>query len=183
MESDILEIAAKVAGIGGLSLGVLLLIFRDIIRKNIFSTLTKQQSYKIILIIIVLVWSVAIVGIFAWIYKNKDNKVVAQTYNSTKAKLDSDYTKIDYYSEWKIKRDNLDEKIKKDILLILRFFKDKEFELAYERLQNLGHHNEFSKRFKKDFKTAILFAEGDYYGALESLIPNFASINKAKEKI
>ncbi|GAI58660.1 unnamed protein product, partial [marine sediment metagenome] len=73
-------------------------------------------------------------------------------------------------------RENLDEKVKKDILLILRFFKDKEFELAYERLQNLEHHNEFSKRFKKDFKTAILFAEGDYYGALESVIQRYEDL-------
>ncbi len=36
MEPTLFKILAQIAGIGGISLGVLLLLFRDIIRKNIF---------------------------------------------------------------------------------------------------------------------------------------------------
>lgn len=57
----------KIAGIGGLALGTLLILFRDVVRKNIFSNLTREQSYKLLRLIIVLVWSVAIIGIAAWL--------------------------------------------------------------------------------------------------------------------
>lgn len=64
---EILEIMGKVAGIGGLALGTLLLLFRDVIRKNIFSNLTRDQSYRLIRLILILVWSIALAGIAAWL--------------------------------------------------------------------------------------------------------------------
>lgn len=64
---ETLELMGKVAGIGGLALGTLLILFRDVIRKNIFSNLTRDQSYRLIRLILVLVWSVAIAGIAAWL--------------------------------------------------------------------------------------------------------------------
>lgn len=48
MDKEILEFVGKMAGIGGISLGIFLILFREIIRRNIFSSLTKEQSYKII---------------------------------------------------------------------------------------------------------------------------------------
>ena len=44
---SIVELVGKIAGIGGLSLGVFFLLFREVIRKNIFQNLTKEQGYKI----------------------------------------------------------------------------------------------------------------------------------------
>jgi len=46
MDYSTVEIFAKYAGLGGLALGIFLFLFRDIIRKNVFSQLTKIQSYK-----------------------------------------------------------------------------------------------------------------------------------------
>jgi hypothetical protein len=57
-----------VAGIGGVSLGVFLLLFRDIIQKSIFPTLASAQAYRLLQLITVAVWSIAIVGIGAWAY-------------------------------------------------------------------------------------------------------------------
>jgi hypothetical protein len=68
MEADILKTVGQVAGIGGLALGVLLVIFRDIIRKNIFPKLPPAEAYRLLRLITVAVWSVAIVGIGAWVY-------------------------------------------------------------------------------------------------------------------
>lgn len=45
-----------------------LLLFRDIIRKNIFSKLPAPKAYKLLRLIGICVWSVAIVGIAAWVY-------------------------------------------------------------------------------------------------------------------
>jgi hypothetical protein len=57
-----------VAGIGGIALGVFLLLFRDIIRKNIFPRLPAAEAYRLLRLITGAVWSVAIIGISAWVY-------------------------------------------------------------------------------------------------------------------
>lgn len=58
----------KIAGIAGISVGVLFLIFRGIIQKNIFPNLTKEQAYSVIRMIIVACSVIALVGIGAWVY-------------------------------------------------------------------------------------------------------------------
>jgi hypothetical protein len=68
MDSNLMQALAKVAGIGGIALGVLLLLFRDIIRKAIFPTFTKEHGYKTIRLMLWLIWSIAFVGILAWLY-------------------------------------------------------------------------------------------------------------------
>jgi hypothetical protein len=80
MDADVLKIVGQVAGIGGLALGVFLLLFRDIIRKNIFPKLPSAEAYRLLRLIIGAVWSVAIVGIAAWIYTNQagHNETVTQ---------------------------------------------------------------------------------------------------------
>lgn len=65
---SVLEIVGKVAGIGGIALGVFLLLYRDIIRKLIFPRLTKEQAYHFLRLIAVLVWTTAIAGLIAWTY-------------------------------------------------------------------------------------------------------------------
>lgn len=62
-----IETMGKIAGIGGLALGVFLLLFRDVIRKNIFAGLTREQSFRIIRLILILVWSITLAGIAAWL--------------------------------------------------------------------------------------------------------------------
>lgn len=68
MDTEILKIVGQVAGIGGVALGVFLLLFRDVIRKNIFPNLSKVQGYRLLMLIIILVWTIALAGIGAWAY-------------------------------------------------------------------------------------------------------------------
>jgi hypothetical protein len=68
VEAEILKTVGQIAGIGGLALGVLLIVFRDIVRKKIFPTLPPAEAYRLLRLITVAVWSVAIVGIVAWVY-------------------------------------------------------------------------------------------------------------------
>lgn len=81
METKLLSTLAQIAGIGGIALGVFLLIFRDVIRKRIFPTLTRQQAYRLLVLALVLSWSVAIAGIVAWLVvsANGGAKPVAET--------------------------------------------------------------------------------------------------------
>ncbi|NKK67648.1 hypothetical protein GFL88_29935 [Rhizobium leguminosarum bv. viciae] len=66
MDAETWKILGQVGGIGGIALGVFLLLFRDILRKKIFPTLTKQDGYRLMRLITLSVWSVALVGIAAW---------------------------------------------------------------------------------------------------------------------
>jgi hypothetical protein len=68
MDAEVLKTVGQVAGIGGLALGVFLLLFKDIIRKNIFPRLPPPEAYRLLRLITGAVWSVAIVGILAWVY-------------------------------------------------------------------------------------------------------------------
>src|SRR5712691_11416254 len=67
MEAEILKVVGQIAGIGGLALGVLLIVFRDIVRKKIFPKLPQAEAYRLLRLITIAVWSVAVIGIFAWI--------------------------------------------------------------------------------------------------------------------
>jgi FOG: HEAT repeat len=84
IDPEILKVVGQVAGIGGIAIGALILLFRDIIRKNIFPSLVKQQAYKLLVLIVVLVWSVAIAGIVAWVLVNTNH--VGKASNSDTAK-------------------------------------------------------------------------------------------------
>ena len=68
MATEILRTVGQIAGIGGLALGVLLIVFRDIIRKKIFPKLPPAEAYRLLRLITMAVWSVTIVGIVAWVY-------------------------------------------------------------------------------------------------------------------
>jgi hypothetical protein len=72
LDSEILKIVGGFAGLGGISLGVFYLLFREVIRKNIFPNLSKDQAYKLLALILILVWSIAVLGIIAWVYMGHD---------------------------------------------------------------------------------------------------------------
>jgi hypothetical protein len=55
VDADVHKIVGQVAGIGGLALGVFLLLFRDIIRKNIFPKLPPAEAYRLLRLITVTV--------------------------------------------------------------------------------------------------------------------------------
>lgn len=60
------EIFAKHAGIAGLGLGLLLVLFRAVIGKN--SSISQSNSYKLLTLITVLVWVTAMTSIVIWAY-------------------------------------------------------------------------------------------------------------------
>jgi hypothetical protein len=78
MDTELLKVVGQIAGIGGLALGVFLLLFREIIRKKIFPMLPPAQAYRLLQMIIVAVWSVAILGIAAWVYVGQGVAVSAE---------------------------------------------------------------------------------------------------------
>jgi hypothetical protein len=75
METELFKTLGQVAGIGGIALGVLLILFKEIIRKSIFPTLKKDQAYRLLRLIVILIFIVAIAGISAWVWVGQNPKV------------------------------------------------------------------------------------------------------------
>jgi hypothetical protein len=71
MQDSFLQVFGQVAGIGGLALGVLLVIYREVLRRRMFPQLTRDHAYRIIILIIVLTWTIAVVGVAAWVYTSR----------------------------------------------------------------------------------------------------------------
>lgn len=68
MDVSLLKVLGQIAGVAGIALGVLLIVFREVIRKNIFPNLERHQAYRIIQLIITLTFAIAVLGIGAWVY-------------------------------------------------------------------------------------------------------------------
>ena len=68
MDAQIFRILGGIAGLAGLAVGMILLLYREIVRKNIFPTLTRTDSYRLLRMVAILSWSVAIFGILGWVW-------------------------------------------------------------------------------------------------------------------
>lgn len=78
MDTELLNTVGQIAGIGGLALGTFLILFREIIRKSIFPTITKEHAYRLLRLIAFFVWTVALVGIGAWAWTEKNSGGIEQ---------------------------------------------------------------------------------------------------------
>jgi len=81
MDAGLLKTLGEILGIGGVALGVFFLLFREIIRKSIFPTLKKDDAYRLLRLISILIWSVAVIGVAAWFWG--DRKAVAGSVSTT----------------------------------------------------------------------------------------------------
>ena len=69
METNILRSVGKVAGLGGLALGVFLLIFQGVLQKQFLpqAGLASAQAFAIILSLMILTFGIAGIGMIAWL--------------------------------------------------------------------------------------------------------------------
>jgi len=84
---ELIKMVGQIAGIGGLSLGVLLIIFKDIIKKNIFPKFKNEYlSFNLLKLIIILTWSLAISGILALVFiETKNHDISTKNNNGRKS--------------------------------------------------------------------------------------------------
>jgi hypothetical protein len=71
MDAQILRILGGIAGLAGLAVGMILLLYREIVRKNIFPRLTQADAYRLLRTVTVLSWSVAMFGILCWVWSEE----------------------------------------------------------------------------------------------------------------
>lgn len=70
METELLKSVGQVAGIGGLALGVVFLVFREIIRKS-GDGKNQAQTTKLLTIIAISTTVIGLAGIGAWVWTEK----------------------------------------------------------------------------------------------------------------
>jgi hypothetical protein len=78
MDTDLLKTVGQIAGIGGLAIGMIVLLFRRIIGKLASSKLSSKQAYRLFIVIVVCSWSVALLGIGAWAFVEVSLRVSGQ---------------------------------------------------------------------------------------------------------
>ncbi len=63
-----------IAGFAGLALGAVVFLFREVIRKKIFSKLSKQQSFTILLVVMVLITGLSVYSINLYFSNESDGR-------------------------------------------------------------------------------------------------------------
>ena len=107
MDAELIRLMGQVAGIGGLAIGALLLIFRDVIRKEIFPNLTRQQAFHVIQLLIVLTFLVALAGIAAWVWVQTRQPVLqASIEKKEESAIASGQFRRIYYQGFQFSEDN-----------------------------------------------------------------------------
>lgn len=66
MEPDLLKTLGQIAGIAGIALGIVLLLYREVLGKAIFGQLDPADSYRLLRLITLLVWTLGIGGLAVW---------------------------------------------------------------------------------------------------------------------
>jgi len=68
MDANILKTVGQIAGIGGLAIGMIVIVFRRVISKLVGEKLSKKQTYNVLMTIVICSWSIAVLGIGAWFF-------------------------------------------------------------------------------------------------------------------
>lgn len=66
MESRVLDIVGRIAGIGGLALGVFLLLFQEVLATG-FAPLRADHAFAVISALMILTFGISALGITAWV--------------------------------------------------------------------------------------------------------------------
>ena len=61
-----IEVFGKTGGLAGLSLAVVLIVFRDIIARKIFPQLEKKDAYRLLRLVALLSTLICILGMILW---------------------------------------------------------------------------------------------------------------------
>jgi hypothetical protein len=85
MSTDVFRSIGSTAGLAGLAIGMIVILFKEVIRKRIFPQLPTKQAYQLLRTILFLAWSIAIVGIGSWTYLQLSARPIGQPPESAAA--------------------------------------------------------------------------------------------------
>jgi hypothetical protein len=64
---SVLTSLGQIAGLGGIAVGMVVLIYRDVLRNRLLARLSASQSFQILTLIIVLAWGIGVAGVVGWL--------------------------------------------------------------------------------------------------------------------
>jgi len=69
MESKMLSSLGKIAGLGGIALGIFLLVFQGVLQKQLLpqAGLRSEEAFAVILSLMILTFGIAAIGVVAWL--------------------------------------------------------------------------------------------------------------------
>src|SRR6185437_14537122 len=56
----------KTAGIGGIAIGAIIVIFGEFLRRSIFPSLNTDQAYNILKLLLLLTFGIGVIGVTVW---------------------------------------------------------------------------------------------------------------------
>lgn len=68
MDAKLFEVLGKYAGLAGISVGFVLLVFRAVLKKNIFPKLNTEHAYLLIRLLLYLTFATGVIGILSWVF-------------------------------------------------------------------------------------------------------------------
>lgn len=74
MDASILKTVGGIAGIGGIAIALAIIVFRNVILKEIFPKLDRNRGFKLLVLVCVLTGIIALAGIAAWTYATTANR-------------------------------------------------------------------------------------------------------------
>lgn len=66
---NLFKTLGKIAGIGGLAIGLIIVIFSEFRRKSIFPSLDTDQAYNILKLLLLLTFAAGVIGVIVWAVK------------------------------------------------------------------------------------------------------------------
>jgi hypothetical protein len=64
----------KFAGVGGIALGVVAVVLKDVLANSVFQALPPERAYQLLLIIIIGLFVLGLLGILAWMIASRAGK-------------------------------------------------------------------------------------------------------------
>jgi uncharacterized protein YerC len=164
MGTEIYEIFGKIAGIGGLSLSVFLVLFRGFIKAKFLPDLTNEQAFRLLRLFLILCSLITITGMGLWAYSTKTNVNAINPTPVLKDSLKKDSGFQVYHD------DHLDEKILNlqesldHLMLILSKSKK-----TYKSVEN--EYDDIDSKIKTiSIRAEALNYKGDRYAILLKMI-------------
>lgn len=99
MDVELLTVILKYTGLGGLALLVVLLLFRDVLKKLIFSQLHPEQTYKVIKLSLILISCLVGLSILVWFFL--ENAKLSPSSESSKPTYQGEDSQLVYFEGWK----------------------------------------------------------------------------------
>jgi len=70
MQAISFKTLGKIAGIGGIAIGAVIVIFSEFLRRSIFPNLSTDQAYNILKLLLLLTFAIGVIGVAVWAHTN-----------------------------------------------------------------------------------------------------------------